>query len=107
MTRNVQSMFQVVFCHLVCYTLPRGNECLPFRRKNGATKSMSACLLCAFLFVLSCQSASLADVRQAHGDFVRDCLPSRLSRVRVPSPALLDEPPFSTCFTGRLTTGEQ
>ncbi len=38
---------------------------------------------------------------------VTDCLPSRLSRVRAPSPALLEKPLSSQCFTGRFTGSEQ
>jgi hypothetical protein len=46
------------------------------------------------------ESASQADAKQACGKFVSSCLPSRLSRVRISSPAFSSHPSFSTRFAG-------
>ncbi len=52
---------------------------------------------------LSSTRANKASSRQAGGERVTPCLPSRLSRVRVPSPALLYEPSLCWLTTGRFT----
>src|SRR5258708_22819098 len=55
----------------------------------------------------SCETGCKADVNQAGGDSVTACLPSRLSRVRAPSPAPLLQPSLSKSFTSRFKGTEQ
>jgi hypothetical protein len=48
-----------------------------------------------------------ADVDQASGENATACLPSRLSRVRAPSPALFSKPPPSRPLRGCFRRSEQ
>ena len=68
---------------------------------------MNTCLIWAYHFEWSYELASKAILRQASGDVVSTCLPSRLSRVRAPSPALFPQPSLSMGLASRLTASKQ
>jgi len=59
------------------------------------------------IWFTSVRRACRAVLEEASCDIADVCLPSRLSRVRAPSPALLPKPLFSKCFTGRFRRSEQ
>jgi hypothetical protein len=94
-------------CIMLISAKPREN--LPSWQSNNfcqdaQKEQVKTFVICACKRGSTAQSAWKGYLCQASGVFVTTCLPSRLSRVRVPSPALFPQSSLSwrliCCFTG-------